>query len=105
MGYKLKAAGKVCMEERSGDVGVGTMKSDDTSLEKCAQYCKSVSNTFLYGRNNRAGDCYCQAGTRESGRCVLQEDAKDVIQKIIPEVSTTIVEENISNQPKGCIVK
>ena len=33
------------------------------------------------------------------------EEAKDVIQKINPEVSTTIVEQNISDQPKGCIVK
>ena len=33
------------------------------------------------------------------------EEAKGVIQKINPEVSTTIVEENLDNQPKGCIVK
>ena len=73
------------MAERSGEVGVGTMHSDDTSLEYCAQYCKSVSNYFVYGRNNRVGDCYCQAGTRESGRCVLQDDANwDVYEYIYP---------------------
>ena len=32
------------------------------------------------------------------------EEAKEVIQKINPEVSTTIVEENMTDQPKGCIV-
>ena len=32
------------------------------------------------------------------------EEAKGVIQKINPEVSTTIVEEDMLNQPKGCIV-
>ena len=32
------------------------------------------------------------------------EQAKGIIQKINPEVSTTIVEENMLNQPKGCIV-
>ena len=32
------------------------------------------------------------------------EEAKYLIQKINPEVSTTIVEETLLNQPKGCIV-
>lgn len=69
------------MEERSGNVRVG----DDTSLEYCAQYCKSVSNTFLFERGSRVGYCYCQAGTRESGRCVLQNDEDyDVYEYIYP---------------------
>ena len=60
------AKGQICKEERSGDLLVGY-----TSIEYCAQLCKSLSNTFIYGKNERAGLCYCQAGTKETGRCLL----------------------------------
>ena len=84
--YKLKAERKICQLERSGEVLANNVLGYDTmSLEFCAQYCKSVSNMFLFGRNSRVGDCYCQPGTRESGRCVLKDDEDwDVYEYIYP---------------------
>lgn len=67
--YELIAEDQICTPERSGDILV----SADTTIEYCAQYCRSVSNNFIYGKNNKARNCYCQAGTRETGRCVLKD--------------------------------
>jgi len=55
---------KKCKPERSGWVEAPASAS---SVEKCAQFCKSVSNNFYFKKPK----CYCQIGTRETGRCEL----------------------------------
>ena len=76
----LIAEGQVCMNERSrfdrNKASVTDLKLTawytDTK-EECAQYCKSISNRFSFGKSNK--ECYCHTGTREAGRCKLESNA------------------------------
>ena len=79
------AKGQRCKPERSKDLWGGTPSKQ--SIEYCAQYCKSLANTFVYGKNGEATNCFCQAGTKETGRCVLQADENyDVYQYRYPGI-------------------
>ena len=83
----LIAEGQVCMNERSrfdrNKASVTDLKltADYDTIEECAQYCKSISNRFIIGKGYIGGvkvylgDCYCQTGTREAGRCNLKANA------------------------------
>ena len=81
----LIAEGQVCMNERSrfdrDKASVTDLKANYDKIEECAQYCKSISNRFIIGKGYIGGvkvylgDCYCQTGTREAGRCNLKANA------------------------------
>ena len=81
--YTLIAEGQVCDNERSRfdrreklyqypatDLKVA---ADYDEIDECAQYCKSISNRFIFGKSNK--ECYCHTGTREAGRCKLESNA------------------------------
>ena len=78
--YMLIAEGQVCMDERSrfdrNKYSVTNLKlpADYDEIDECAQYCKSISNRFAFGKSNK--QCYCHTGTREAGRCRLTPDAE-----------------------------
>ena len=78
--YTLIAEGQVCDNERSRfdrreklyqypatDLKVA---ADYDEIDECAQYCKSISNRFIFGKSNK--QCYCHTGTREAGRCKME---------------------------------
>ena len=73
----LIAEGQVCMNERSrfdrDKASVTNLKANYDEIEECAQYCKSISNRFAFGKSNK--ECYCHTGTREAGRCRLAPNA------------------------------
>ena len=75
----LIAEGQVCMNERSrfdrNKASVTDLKltADYDEIEECAQYCKSISNRFSFGKSNK--ECYCHTGTREAGRCKLEPNS------------------------------
>ena len=72
--YMLIAEGQVCESERSRfdrNKASYTAKTcyDCDEIEECAQYCKSISNRFVFDKSDKA--CHCQTQTREAGRCRL----------------------------------
>ena len=77
--YKLIAEGQVCLNERSrferNKASLTDLKlaADYDEIDECAQYCKSISNRFIFGKSNK--ECYCHTGTREAGRCRLGANA------------------------------
>ena len=77
--YMLIAEGQVCMDEGSRfdrNRAYATnlkVSANYDEIEECAQYCKSISNRFAFGKSNK--QCFCHTGTREAGRCRLTPDA------------------------------
>ena len=73
--YVLIAEGQVCLNERSrfdrNTASVTDLKpaGNYDEIDECAQYCKSISTMFVFGKSNKG--CHCQTQTREAGRCRL----------------------------------
>ena len=60
--FELVSEGKDC----SGDEVFAT---NANTVESCAQYCKSIATMFVYGKNSKENECYCQTNTRSTGLC------------------------------------
>ena len=68
IGYNLISEGQKCSTLDSADYIVNGKTTDDY-----AQICKSMSNMFSVDKDGKG---YCHVGTRQSGRCKLEDDRK-----------------------------
>ena len=68
IGYNLISEGQKCSTLDSADYIVNGKTTDDY-----AQICKSMSNMFSVDKDGKG---YCHVGTRQAGRCLLENDPK-----------------------------
>ena len=66
--YNLISEGQKCSTIDSADYII-----DGLTTEGYAQICKSMSNKFSV---DEYGKGYCHVGTRQAGRCKLEDDRK-----------------------------
>ena len=73
----LIAEGQVCEIEGSrfdrNKAAYAKTCDDCDEIEECAQYCKSISNMFVFDKSNKL--CHCQTQAREAGRCRLASNS------------------------------